>query len=59
MLLMVLLSLWLGSGVVMLIVAWLWIRGDRPQPIHRRPAASRIPRPRRAWARDASEPRTT
>lgn len=47
--LLLVLSLWLGSGLVTLVVVWLVIiRGDRPQPVHRRPSFGRLPGPRRA-----------
>jgi hypothetical protein len=47
--LLLVLCLWLGSGLLTLAVVWLvTIRGERPQPVHRRPSAGRLPGPRRA-----------
>ena len=48
MLLLLVLSLWLGSGVVTLAVAGVLIIRDRPRPIHRRTLAARLPRAGRA-----------
>ena len=42
-------SLWLGSGVVTLVLAGMLIIRDRPRPIHRRPVTARLA----AWPRRA------